>query len=83
MRQDPESVPSEGQVLELVIQKLREALSEESGRKGKARGNGGRNTKSQGLQIPRDLLDKGTEAVKKEMKESLKVEIEDDELDWT
>jgi len=83
LRRNPESVPSEGQVLELVIQKLREALVEESGEKGKARATGGRSAEARDLQIPQSLLDAGTEAVKKEMKESLKVEIEDEELDWT
>jgi len=83
LRRNSESVPSEGQVLELVIQKLREALVGEGGEKGKARANGGRMKEARDLQIPQSVLDGGTEAVKKEMKESLKVEIEDDEEDWT
>jgi len=83
LRRNPESVPSEAEVLELVIQKLRESLNREIGGKGCDRASGGRVAESGGLQIPQQVLDEGTEAVKKEMKDSLKVQIEDDEEDWT
>jgi len=83
LRQDPQSVPSEGQILELVIQKLRQSLKEETGAKGEARASGGQGAKRGSLQIPQEVLDKGRDAVKKEMKDSLKEQIEDDEEDWT
>ena len=87
MRQDPETVPSEAQVLELLIHRLRESLAQETAE------TGNRNKKqksteeslpgSDGLRVPKDVLDEGIRAVKKEMKESLKVNVEDDEEDWT
>lgn len=80
LRHDSDSVPSETQVLELVIEKLRQNLKEEveGGRNGKQKATGDGN-----LKVPGEVLDAGTRAVKNELQDNLRVQIEDDEEDWT
>jgi len=77
LRQDSDSVPSNIDVLEMVLQQVRESVSRIQAEKG-----GSRDSGAKGLQVPDAFLKKGQQAVRREL-ERVNVQVEDDEEDWT
>ena len=70
-------MPSNIDVLEMVLQQVRESVSRTQAEKG-----GSRDSGAKGLQIPDAFLQKGQQAVRREL-ERVNVQVEDDEEDWT
>ena len=70
-------MPSNIDVLEMVLQQVRESVSRIQAEKG-----GSRDSGAKGLQVPDAFLKKGQQAVRREL-ERVNVQVEDDEEDWT
>jgi len=79
LRQNPGSVPSNVDVLEMVLQQVRESVTRVQAEKG---GNQDSGAKGSGLQVPDAFLEKGQQAIKRELGR-VNVQVEDDEEDWT
>jgi len=77
LRQNPNSVPDKTEVLEMVLQQVRESIGRIQAEKGGCRDSG-----TAGLQVPDAFLKKGQQAIRREL-EKVNVQVEDDEEDWT
>jgi len=77
LRRNPDSVPSNMEVLEMVLQQVRDSVKRIQAEKG-----GRHDGEAAGLQVPDPFLKKGQQAVRREL-EKVNVQVEDDEEEWT
>jgi len=77
LRRNPDSVPSNMEVLEMVLQQVRESITHTQAEKG-----GKYDSKTAVLRVPDEFMKKGQQAIRREL-QRVNVRVEDDEEDWT